>query len=147
MRVVRAMRAFFSAFAFLGRRHPVVVILVLFALVGYVVLVYSVATAPPPPAETPQQRQARVAAEDERNAKRSAEKERTKFLCAVKSACSKYAEARQECAVAGNFDNCLQVKMGSEDYALKDSCTEDGKLAGVSPSDIPDPVSCFIARL
>lgn len=146
MRITRAVRAFFSAL----KREPGAVGLLLIMLVFVLVIIYvgATSTAPPlPPPETPEQQQARVAAENQREAERKGKKEITRLLCAQKSACSKYAETRQECAVAGNFENCLRVKMGSDDYALKGICTEDGKVGGIADRDIPDPVTCFTSGL
>jgi hypothetical protein len=143
MRLPRVVRAFLSAAWFFVRRHP----LATFLIVWVLATVYVVVLVPQPPPETPQQQQARVAAENDREAQRKAEKQQTKALCAWKSRCEKYAQARQECAVAGDFKNCLRVKMGSDDYPLSVSCTDDGKLDDVPESEMPGPVACFTSGL
>jgi hypothetical protein len=66
--------------------------------------------------ETPDQTQAREAATARAESKRTAERERNRLLCKVKSTCAEYGEARQACATAGNFQNCIRVKMGDADY-------------------------------
>ena len=54
---------------------------------------------------------ARLALEEQNRAEaRLTELERQ--LCSLRSAWSEYAEARRECAVAGDFQLCLSVKMG-----------------------------------
>ena len=53
--------------------------------------------------------------------------------CHSERLCRDYAQARQECAVAGSFDTCIRIKMGADASSIYD-CTEDGKLRGSSPS-------------
>jgi hypothetical protein len=142
-RIARVIRAFFSAVAFFVSRQPGPVMIVLLVVAIACLIVYAELLPP----ETRQQQQARIAPQEQQEAQQKAQKERTKSLCALKSACEKYGAARQECAVAGNFKNCLRVKMGSDDYEMSDSCTEDGKPAGVADSDIPNSVTCFASGL
>jgi hypothetical protein len=46
-------------------------------------------------------------------------------LCKAQTVCRRYAKARQECAIAGDFALCVRVKMG-EDLVL--DCQDDGVL-------------------
>jgi hypothetical protein len=89
-------------------------------------------------AESERTRAARQTEEAERN-------ERTKALCKLRSLCSKYGAVRQECAVAGNFDNCVSIKMGNFDQDQPLMCTPDGKVAFVSPDAIPNRAECFLS--
>jgi hypothetical protein len=104
--------------------------------------------------ETPQQTQARemaerqtaseqYAAEERAEAKRKAVRERHQLLCKVKSLCARHGQIRQECATAGNFENCIRVKMGDENYELVSSCTNDGHM---DASLEPGAVACFFSR-
>ena len=45
-------------------------------------------------------------------AKDRAQAVKDRALCNIASVCKKYGTVRQDCAVAGNFKNCVQVKMG-----------------------------------
>jgi hypothetical protein len=52
-----------------------------------------------------------------------------KPLCELKSICQSFSEARQTCATAGSFENCLSVKMGgSKYYQAKGSCMPNGEI-------------------
>ncbi len=90
--------------------------------------------------ETPQQAQARqLVAEQAQRAK-----ERESQLCSLVPVCRKYGEVRQECAVAGNFRNCVMVKMGNSDFS---DCADDGTIADASSSETPNRLSCFFDEL
>lgn len=150
MRIVRATRAFFSAALLFVRRQPGAVIYVAF-VAAIVIKILIAASLPPLP---PEQRKAQMQAEAEDRARteqqiawRNAAREQTKELCATKSLCEKYGQARQDCAVAGDFRNCLQVKMGDKDYYQTYLCTNDGKVSGVVESDMPSALSCAASGL
>ncbi len=80
------------------------------------------------------------------NAKKLAEKKLEKNrMCLEKSVCKIFAQARQDCATAGNFDTCMEIKMGS--YAhdtqwAKYYCKKDGTLE-FEPNNIPNDFICF----
>jgi hypothetical protein len=104
--------------------------------------------------ETPQQTQARETAERQwaaaaavadakADAQRRAARDRDQLLCKVKSICAQYEQVRQDCATAGNFTNCIRVKMGDENYELVGSCTDDGHAIGLAE---PGAVDCFFSR-
>jgi hypothetical protein len=102
------------------------VFLVLFAL--FAVGAVGVWLSEPPP--TPEQVAASKAADaaaTKRHQLEAAEQERENFICDLVNACKKYATVRQECAVAGNFKNCVNIKMGRDDWSY---CSDDGKLPG-----------------
>ncbi|MBS0578672.1 MAG: hypothetical protein JSR36_05360 [Proteobacteria bacterium] len=89
------------------------------------------------PPETQEEAAARASRE-------SVAKERTKQQCAIKRICKQYGEARQQCAVAGDFANCIRVKTGMEQADLANECTEDGRVQGLDPSAEPSGVDCFL---
>jgi len=70
---------------------------------------------------------------------------RVKELCRARDLCTRYANYRQECATAGNFDLCLNVKMG-DDAAKIGACTNNGNLL-TEPPNMPDWVTCLEARI
>jgi hypothetical protein len=65
-------------------------------------------------------------------------------LCHEQLVCTKYKDTRQECAVAGDFNNCINVKMGGEPmYRL--SCAGDGELASAADkADMPSEIECLL---
>jgi hypothetical protein len=63
-------------------------------------------------------------------------------LCHQKTICAKLPNIRQECATAGNFDNCIKVKIGDEDYSSVTYCTNEGNLA-YTPENMPDVIDCW----
>jgi hypothetical protein len=85
---------------------------------------------------------ARQSAEQERQ-RALAQSQRNKSLCHMAAVCAKYATTRQECATAGNFDTCINVKMG-DDTANISACTNDGELYEGEPTDMPNPITCFL---
>jgi hypothetical protein len=104
--------------------------------------------------ETPQQTQARETAERQEavvasaayaraDAQRKALHEQNQLLCKVKSICAQYGHVRQDCATAGNFTNCMRVKMGDENYELVGSCTNDGHVDAMTE---PGAVDCFLSQ-
>jgi hypothetical protein len=82
----------------------------------------------------------------EQEAAQKATSEQDRYLCHLESVCENYSTVRQDCATAGNFDNCVKVKMGDDDVPLIDSCTNDGKLA-YPPEKMPSSLLCFIFRI
>jgi hypothetical protein len=66
------------------------------------------------------------------------ENARVKSLCRLRSSCALYPAARQECAIAANFANCIDIKIG----VGWGSCTNDGHLRN-PPSDMPGWLDCL----
>jgi hypothetical protein len=62
-----------------------------------------------------------------------------KELCTAKARCAEYAQARQTCAVAGNFELCMSIKVPNVDQ-LKLTCSPEGTL--LSTSKIPTDRDC-----
>ncbi|WP_156771681.1 hypothetical protein [Labrys sp. WJW] len=103
--------------------------------------------------ETPEQvaAQARQAAVDAqaakdrqsaRNALHQLEKAKLDRLCPAELACAAFSSARQECATAGDFQNCLSVKLG-DDSKYAPYCTNDGNLNPASVSEeLPNYARC-----
>jgi hypothetical protein len=59
--------------------------------------------------------------------------------------CRDYYGARQECATAGNFDLCLEVKMGgAKRRAAATECMDEGQPRGVDPSTLPSLFDCAL---
>ncbi|MBS0379006.1 MAG: hypothetical protein JSS29_11015 [Proteobacteria bacterium] len=164
MGIRRFLRSFVKAFLPFFRVHPFAALLTVIWLGGVATL--GVVTFYRAYLETPQHRQAREAddareaveysknaaaqrihdeqlheAEKERNAadkKRNAE---VHALCRVKAACAKYATARQECATAGNFELCLNIKM-DEDAVYQSSCSNDGHMLDLEHA--PNALDCAL---
>ena len=61
------------------------------------------------------------------------------------NSCQRYGAARQQCAVAGDFSNCMKIRMGEEYQFVSEYCTDDGKVRGVT--DMPSAVECFIGSI
>lgn len=61
--------------------------------------------------------------------------------CHQAVACEQYSKARQDCAVAGNFQNCVTVKMGVTDVDVSYACTADGNVM-YAPPDVPNIWVC-----
>jgi hypothetical protein len=75
-------------------------------------------------------------------AQRQREKKRhDDYWCHMQRACSNYARLRNECAVAGDFTNCLHVRMG-DDWNIIGQCMDNGNLTN-PPDDIPNIVLCW----
>jgi hypothetical protein len=68
--------------------------------------------------------------------------QRYKNLCHTAAVCTKYATTRQECATAGSFRTCIDVKMG-DDAAIIGACTNEGGLLS-QPVDMLAPMKCFL---
>lgn len=71
--------------------------------------------------------------------------QRIRVLCAREALCRKFGEARQGCATAGNYKNCLDIKMGDDAVGLY-PCTNNGTVWGAS-QDMPDQFTCLAARI
>lgn len=91
---------------------------------------------------TPEQMRAAQQAREQQSAIR----EMKKIYCRELNVCRRYSSARQECAVAGDFNNCLDVKVGSTDLDYKDACTADGHFVE-TPENMPSDTECFILTL
>jgi hypothetical protein len=120
------------------------------ALLGLLVFGAINSTLHPPAPETSEQLRARQkqegAMQDARrqaDENRAAERIRTRGLCKAKAGCTRYAEARQACATAGNFDTCMNIKTENYSTARYD-CTNDGKLTS-APGDLPNEVECIFS--
>ena len=88
-----------------------------------------------------------IANRSAKDAALSARREHDVALCHLKAACTKYGDSRQGCATAGNFDNCMTVKMGDVDLSMvKASCSNDGALID-PPVDLPNDVACLAYNL
>lgn len=132
----------------LAKRHP----LATFFLVATLALAPSTihdTLYPPSPAELRARQE--QASRDFQNQqieqqKRTEASEQRKYLCRLVPICKHYASVRQECAVAGSYENCIRVKMGSADTDMIGACTEDGTVA-FPPKDVPDSVECFFQNL
>ena len=67
-------------------------------------------------------------------------------LCRMVPLCTRYAQARQACVTAGNFNRCLEIRLGSHDLGMISTCTADGKLA-YAPPDAPSKVECLFRNM
>jgi hypothetical protein len=70
--------------------------------------------------------------------------ERTE-LCYQADFCDAYGETRQACATAGDFANCIRVKIGDKNLGRLGYCANDGGLAS-PPQDMPSSFECFRHR-
>jgi hypothetical protein len=66
--------------------------------------------------------------------------------CQLKAACGDYQTARQACAVAGDFSNCLSVKLGPQVYHLQNSCDINGSLL-LTTASAPSALHCSLGLL
>jgi hypothetical protein len=131
-------------------QRALMTVLILLGVGGFIVLR---ATAPEETPEEVSERQEaaqrtsqiRAAEEAKSAAEAAAEGAHKNELCHYLMACRKYGTARQECAVAGDFNSCIQIKMG-KGVASRYSCTNDGKPSS-QPTDMPGLVECFFRNL
>jgi hypothetical protein len=110
-------------------------------IVFVVIIAFAIWVTWTAPAPAPAEQAARAAArEDQKEWKRS--------LCHVAVACEKYSAARLECATAGNFKTCIQIKMGTDAY-YTGLCSGDQEGAPAVPlsAGTPTAVSCFFRAL
>lgn len=144
----RFIRAVGVGVAVFAKRRPVVALLV--ALYGgFIVWGFIDRLIPPQQTQAREMADGQTASEpnaanERAEAERTARRERNRLLCKVKSICEQYGQVRQECATAGNFKNCIRVKMGDEKFAETGSCTDDGHMD--APSE-PGAVDCFFSRI
>jgi hypothetical protein len=111
-----------------------------------------------PAEETPEQVQARVqaikahaAAAIEKNQPAIERKQAEKIasvrwrsgLCEQMGVCKRYGAARQNCAVAGDFNNCVKVRMGEDYYRVLADCHDNGQLRAEF-TDAPSAAECFM---
>ena len=78
------------------------------------------------------------------NFARSPEAEVKRQLCLYKRVCRKYASSRQDCAVAGDFQNCLQIRMGGE-MRFVSECTNDGGIKNLNTDSMPSMLECIMS--
>jgi hypothetical protein len=71
--------------------------------------------------------------------------DRQKTLCRLLSLCSKFGEARQACATAGNYKMCIDIKMGANAMD-RYPCMNDGAVFG-QLNDMPTAFECLWAKL
>jgi hypothetical protein len=117
-----------------------------FIFFGIVLLVWVLQMVVPPPApETPEQIQARRTAQLAQAKAQAAATARQRALCNQQTICTKFATARQECATAGNYKNCVDIKMGKDAMDLY-PCMNDGRVWG-EPADMPNRFQCFIQSI
>ena len=99
-----------------------------FIFFGIILVVWGLQMVVPPPApETPEQIQARKAAQLAQAKAQAAATARQRALCNQQTICTKFATARQECATAGNYKNCVDIKMGTDAMDLY-PCMNDGRV-------------------
>ena len=93
-------------------------------------------------------------------ATKAARKKATATLCQVERACDEYARERRACAVAGNFDKCMEIRNSELTEALDNfmrdgwlvSCTTDGLSADAKDRVLkrknltkwPSPWECLV---
>lgn len=66
-------------------------------------------------------------------------------LCKVLPICVAYMSARNDCATAANFNDCLHVKIDGGDYDKLMFCNNDGTLASTDPEQpAPDALECWV---
>lgn len=63
--------------------------------------------------------------------------------CALRTMCPKYSEARQQCAVAGNYDRCMSIKLGGDSIIAQWSCTTSGEPVPLA-ADMPSFLECLL---
>ena len=134
-------RAILCGILFAAKRHP-------FATASGLLIFWFVVwgVTNPPPVETPEQVQARQALEMRNAQLRAAAAERSRSLCKLQAVCARYGAARQQCATAGNFENCINVKIGDDDFDEIGSCTNDGSIR-YPPDDVPNHLECFLLNI
>ena len=71
---------------------------------------------------------------------KAANSERISF-CRERQGCQRYRAAQQQCAVAGDLNNCVRIKSGGFLFG-EEECTSDGELR-FPPRDMPGPLACF----
>jgi len=118
----------------------VIGLVVLFALLGALFSWTRDIPLLPRPQDTPEQIEARRIAAKEAKAAKAAWRNAT---CKQMNSCQRYGVARQQCAVAGDFNNCIKIRTGQEYRFWSANCTDNGGVRGVT--DTPSTVQCFIS--
>lgn len=117
-------------------------------LLGFIALLVVYNIANPPPPETPKTA-AQLKLEQEQTAQREARakadqqsQDHLANLCKWVDLCREFGDARQACATAGDFQNCLNVKLGDNAWVIGDNCSNDGSL--INPqNDTPSRLECL----
>ena len=65
-------------------------------------------------------------------------------ICELKPICEEFGGVRQVCAVAGNIDQCVKIKMGSK-LDISKKCNDDGTVRG-SENINPSFLRCLSLR-
>ena len=73
------------------------------------------------------------------------DRQRTQLLCQRQALCRKFGEARRACATAGNYKNCIDIKMGDDAMDVY-PCMNNGTVWG-APKDMPDRLTCFVSSV
>jgi hypothetical protein len=89
-----------------------------------------------------QRKQQQLEQQDRLDREYAARVARTKSLCLLRSACERYPAARQECAVAAHFADCIEIKIG----VRYPGCTDAGHLS-TPPDDMPGWLDCFWEKI
>jgi hypothetical protein len=105
-----------------------------------VVTVYEQYFAPPEQPEVVKAREAAAATERAKAKAREAAAVRLDELCERAKTCQRYGAARQQCAVAYDFNNCVKIKM-SDDFSYSVLCHDSGRPRG-EPADVPSEFQC-----
>jgi hypothetical protein len=89
---------------------------------------------------------ATIAAHNDDIAKQAAARSATRNqLCQLLPVCVAYKAARNDCAVAASFENCLRIKISGGDCEKLMFCNKDGTLNPVGPDDpAPDTLECWL---
>jgi hypothetical protein len=146
VRLKRVLSVLTTSFRSFGEIHPVNLFLFLVVLFSFTVWVAYMPPSPPPSpiADLTDEQMATLEAELEVATKARKEQEAiTALRCKAKSICKKYGTVRQECATAGNYNNCLRIKMGSEAYGYIGMCTEEGGVA----DSVPNAAECLLSSV
>ncbi len=110
-------------------------------LAGVAFLVWARISYTPPP---PKPEEEAKAQNDRFRSKRAADvakEDRDRSLCRTALICRHFGEAKQACAVAGDFNSCVRVKVGDKDMGATSLCTSDGSVAD-EPTDMPNRLRC-----
>ena len=135
-----------ASFFFKVWQHPVGGFLIFFAAMGAVGLAITyIPQILMSPAERASFIAKQIAEEAQIRTLQSAAEEEKKYLCRLKTVCKTYATVRQDCATAGNFNNCINVKMGDDDAAMTGSCSNDGKPL-YPQAKVPDNLECLFIK-
>jgi len=117
-----------------------------FIFLGFALLIWGYGQlAPDLPPEPPEQIQSRRAAQLDQAKAQAAATARQRALCNQQTICTKFATARQECATAGNYKNCVDIKMGKDAIDLY-PCMNDGRVWS-EPADMQNRFQCFIQSI